>query len=132
VQTLEEAIAVLVIEDDQVVQSMIEETLIDEGFVPSIAASGEEGVTILQGSRGKYRALVTDIKLIGQTDGWKVAKRAREMEPELPVIYVTGASAGQWSSCGVPNSILLTKPFAPGQLTTAIAQLLNTTGTGSM
>jgi hypothetical protein len=27
---------------------------------------------------------------------------------------------------GVPNSILLTKPFAPAQLVTAVAQLLNT------
>jgi hypothetical protein len=26
----------------------------------------------------------------------------------------------------VPNSILLTKPFAPAQIVTAVAQLLNT------
>jgi CheY-like chemotaxis protein len=125
VLALEQAIGVLVIEDDQDVQGMIEETLTDGGFEPSIAASGEEAVTILQGSKGKYRALVTDITLRGQTDGWEVAKRAREIEPELPVVYMTGAKAGEWPSHGVPNSVLLTKPFAPAQLITAIAQLLN-------
>jgi hypothetical protein len=39
---------------------------------------------------------------------------------------MTGAAAEQWASHGVPNSILLTKPFAPAQLVTALSQLLNT------
>jgi hypothetical protein len=38
---------------------------------------------------------------------------------------MTGAAADQWASHGVPNSILLTKPFAPAQLVTAVSQLLN-------
>jgi hypothetical protein len=44
------------------------------------------------------------------------------------VIYMTGAAADQWPVQGVPNSILLAKPFAPAQLVTAISQLLNTGG----
>jgi CheY-like chemotaxis protein len=58
-------------------------------------------------------------------DGWDVARRAREMEPEFPVVYMTGDSADDWASKGVPKSILLNKPFAPAQLITAISQLLN-------
>ena len=38
---------------------------------------------------------------------------------------MTGARADDYGSQGVPNSILLTKPFAPAQLVTAVAQLLN-------
>jgi len=38
---------------------------------------------------------------------------------------VTAASADKWAANGVPNSILLTKPFAPAQLVTAVSQLLN-------
>jgi hypothetical protein len=37
---------------------------------------------------------------------------------------MTGASANQWPSRGVPNSILLEKPFAPAQLVTAVSELL--------
>jgi len=44
---------------------------------------------------------------------------------ELPVVYMTGDCGDQWASCGVPNSVLLSKPFAPSQVTTAVAQLLN-------
>jgi hypothetical protein len=38
---------------------------------------------------------------------------------------MTGAASDQWTSHGVPNSILLQKPFAPAQLVTAISNLLN-------
>ena len=73
-----------------------------------------------------YRALVTDIRLRGTMDGWEVARQAREIDPEFPVVYITAAHANQWASRGVPNSVLLTKPFVPAQLVTAVAELLNT------
>jgi two-component system, cell cycle response regulator CpdR len=38
---------------------------------------------------------------------------------------MTGAADDAWTSQGVPNSILLQKPFAPAQLVTAVPQLLN-------
>jgi len=38
---------------------------------------------------------------------------------------MTGDSADEWASKGVPNSILITKPFAPVQLVTAVSRLLN-------
>jgi DNA-binding response OmpR family regulator len=123
---VEDKLVILVIEDDQSIQTIVEDALTEAGFEPAIAASGEEAVTLLQGGKTKYRALVSDINLLGRIDGWEVAKQAREIDPEFPVIYVTGAAAEQWASHGVPNSILLTKPFAPAQLVTAVSQLLNT------
>jgi len=122
---LEELPIILVVEDDDAVQGLVEEALVDGGFQPAIAASGEEAVTLLMGRLTKYRALVTDVNLLGTMDGWGVAKRAREIDPEFPVVYMTGARADDYGSQGVPNSILLTKPFAPAQLVTAVSQLLN-------
>ena len=116
---------ILVVEDDHSVQSIVEDALSDGGFEPAIAASGEEAVTLLKGGSIKYRALVTDVNLLGRINGWEVAKRAREIDPNFPVVYMTGASADEYGSHGVPNSILLTKPFAPAQLVTAVSQLLN-------
>jgi DNA-binding response OmpR family regulator len=121
----EALVIVLVVEDDQLIQGMVEEALTEGGFQSSIAATGEEAVTLLQSDREKYRALVTDINLLGRLEGWEVARRAREINPEMPVVYMTGGAAEQWASRGVPNSILLNKPFAPAQLVTAVSQLLN-------
>jgi len=122
---LDDLLVVLVVEDDAPVQTIVEEALTDGGFEPAIAASGEEAVTLLMGIKGKYRALVTDVQLRGVMDGWEVAKRAREIDPEFPIVYMTGGHAAEWPSHGVPNSILLIKPFAPAQLVTAVSQLLN-------
>jgi CheY-like chemotaxis protein len=81
---------------------------------------------LLDKAGGKYRARVTDINLgRGQIDGWEIARHAREIDPEFPVVYVSGDSAEAWASKGVPNSIMLAKPFAPAQLVTAVSQLLN-------
>jgi CheY-like chemotaxis protein len=123
-----EELLVLVIEDDRVTQSLVDDALRDGGYEPAVASSGEEAITLLKGGQAKYRVLVTDINLAGRIDGWDVARVAREMDPTFPVVYITGAAADQWAVQGVPNSILLTKPFAPAQLVTAISNLLNTGG----
>ena len=115
---------VLVIEDDQNIQSFLEDALRDGGFEPAIAGSGEEAVTLLRAFRSKYAALVTDSRLLGRIDGWRVAQAAREVDPAFPVVYITGAASGDWPVLGVPDSILLIKPFAPERLLTAVSQLL--------
>jgi DNA-binding response OmpR family regulator len=116
---------VLVVEDDQLIQDFVVETLRDGGFEASIASSGEDALSLLQGHKGKCRALVTDINILGKMDGWEVAQHAREIEPDFPVVYMSGAAAADWTSKGVPNSIMLTKPFAPAQLLTAVSNLMN-------
>jgi DNA-binding response OmpR family regulator len=116
---------ILVIEDDEAIQTVVEDALSEAGFEPAIAASGEEALTLLKGTRSIYRALVLDISLRGRVDGWEVAQQAREIDPEFPVVYMSGKSAAEWPSKGVPNSIMLEKPFAPAQLVTAVSQLLN-------
>ena len=118
--------AILVTEDEDGIQAIIEEALTDAGFDPAIAPSGEEAVTLLRADKDQFQALVTDINLRGRMDGWEVARHAREINPDLPVIYISGASGADWPSKGVPGSILVQKPFAPAQLVTAVSQLMNT------
>ena len=123
---MENQLLILVVEDDQLVQSVVEDCLSEGGFEAVISSSGENAVELLDAAEGKYRALVTDIDLRpGKLDGWHVARHAREIDPDFPVVYMTGAEADDWASRGVPNSIMLAKPFAPAQLITAVSQLLN-------
>jgi DNA-binding response OmpR family regulator len=117
---------ILVVEDEDAVQALIEDALADGGFAAEILASGEEALTLFTGGQKNYAALVTDVNLKGRMSGWDVARQIREATPGCPVIYTTGAAADEWASQGVPNSILLQKPFAPAQLVTAISNLLNT------
>ena len=122
---MQELVAILVVEDDRLIQGMVEEALADAGYEPAMTTSGDEAATLLREHEGKYRALVTDIDLGGGLDGWGVAKRAREIDPAFPIVYMSGGHAEDWASKGVPNSIMLAKPFAPAQLVTAVSNLLN-------
>jgi CheY-like chemotaxis protein len=116
---------ILVAEDNGLLRTLVAATLSDAGFAAALVASGEEALALLTGHSGKYRALVTDINLSGKIDGWEVAHRAREIDPAFPIVYMSGAQAEHWGSKGVPNSVILAKPFAPAQLVTALAHLLN-------
>ena len=117
-------ILLLVVEDEALIRLELEGALHEGGYATESESSGEAAIGKLE-ANSPVRALVTDINLIGERTGWDVARRARELFPDLPVIYVTSAASEEWSSQGVPKSILIQKPFAPSQIITAIAQLLN-------
>jgi CheY-like chemotaxis protein len=70
-------------------------------------------------------AIITDIQLRTGPNGWEVARLARELISDIPIIYATGDSAHEWSSKGVPKSVVIAKPFSPAQLTAAVSTLLN-------
>ena len=123
---MDDVVMILVVEDDQLIEAMVKEALSDGGFESAIIASGEEAITLLRGNKSQYRVVVTDINLLGKLDGWVVARVAREIDSTMPVIYMTGTHGEEWASKGVPNSVLLVKPFAPAQIVTAISSLLNT------
>lgn len=52
----------------------------------------------------------------------------RSVNPTLPVIYVSGDAADDWASLGVPNSMMISKPFVMPQIITGLATLLNAGG----
>lgn len=117
---------ILVVEDQEAIQAMVEDALVEGGFQIALVRTGEEAITLLKGGLTSYRAVVTDVNLLGRIDGWEVARAARKVDPHFPVVYMTGGAADKWPVLGVPNSILLQKPFAPAQVVAAVSQLLNT------
>lgn len=119
------SILVLIAEDEAEIRSILQIAFEEGGFDVVLVATGEEAVEALDAQGEELRAVVTDIKLGGNTSGWDVARHARELKADMPVVYMTGSEGRDWASLGVPNSILITKPFAPSQVLTAVSQLLN-------
>lgn len=120
------SILVFVVEDEPLIQDLIEEALHEGGFAVEKASNAEDAIKLLDQKGADYRAVVTDIKLGSSTVlGWDVARHAREINAEVPVVYMTGDSGHEWAANGVPNSILIQKPFAPAQIVTAVSQLIN-------
>lgn len=114
---------ILVVEDEALIRMHVVDALRDGGFIVEEAANGISAIAQIDAAT-TFQGLITDIRLGNGPDGWTVAHHARQKFPNLAVVYVTGDSAGDWSAEGVPNSIILQKPFAEAQLIAAISGLL--------
>jgi CheY-like chemotaxis protein len=116
---------VLIVDDEPLIAIMVRETFEDAGFEVREAIDASEAAGEVAELAGRLAALVTDIRLGVGPDGWAVARDARGRLPALPVVYMTGDSAADWTALGVPHSILVQKPFVGAQILAAVTALMN-------
>jgi len=119
------SILLLLAEDEPLLHMILEEGLQEAGFEIVFAASGVAALNELEADAVRFRAVLTDIRLGTGPSGWDVGRRARELIADMPIVYMTGDSGYEWASKGVPNSILIRKPFVVPQIVMAISSLLN-------
>lgn len=81
--------SVLLVEDELLVREVAAEDLREAGFDVTPANDGDEALSLLRDGQ-RFDLLFTDIRMPGATDGWELARQARELIPELKVIYATG------------------------------------------
>ena len=112
---------VLVVEDEVLVSEMICDALTEDGFEVHVSATADEALQYLSGH--SVDVLFTDIDLPGTMDGGLLARCAREMKPDLPVVYASGKAPGLRHVSKVPGSIFLQKPYDPDQACTLLARL---------
>jgi DNA-binding response OmpR family regulator len=124
------ALLLLLVEDEALLRDMLEAGLSDGGFEIALAINGKQGLARLEANAAQFKAVITDIKMGDGPDGWEIGRRARELVSDMPVIYMSGDSGHDWSSKGVPNSVMLPKPFAIAQLVTAVSTLMNDAAAG--
>jgi CheY-like chemotaxis protein len=111
---------ICLVEDEMLLRETTREDLEDLGYEVIAAVTCEEAWTLL--SEGtKVHCLLTDIRTPGPIDGWELARRARELRPELGVIYVSGYSGGE--ARPVNGGIFLPKPYHLRDLERALANL---------
>ena len=116
---------VLIVDDEPLIASLAEVTFEDAGFDVRLAINAAEAVALISDLDRRLSALVTDIKLGAGPNGWAVAMDARTRLPSLPVVFMTGDSAADWTAFGVPRSVLVQKPFVGAQILAAVTGLMN-------
>lgn len=116
---------ILVVEDEPLIGLSVQDGLEEAGYDVRLMTDAIQALHELESAAEALSALVTDIRLQDDKDGWQVARRARELNPLLPVVYMSGDSAVDHTSQGVPQSIMVQKPFAPAQIVTAVSTLIN-------
>ena len=106
---------VLLVEDESEVRELIEEAFAERGLEVRAAATDQEAYDLLASDAHAYDLLIADINLGSGTTGFDVARRARQLNPQLSVIYITGHAA-HLDRFGVEGAVMFPKPFNPREL----------------
>jgi two-component system OmpR family response regulator len=106
--------------DDDMISRIVNCSILRE-YVFSIleASSFSEACRMIERT-SELAALVTDIDLGSDDDGFEVARRARATHPDLPVIYMSGTDFARFDHEGVQDSRFVPKPFDPNQIARAL------------
>jgi len=112
---------VLVVEDEPDLRELLVEHLIDAGFDVVDTDIGHAAMSIIDSGR-PIDVLFTDIRLPGSLDGWQIAQHARDIYPDVHVIYAS-AYSGDFAA-QLPNSLYVKKPYSPLAIVVEIKQRL--------
>ncbi|MEY9783148.1 CheY-like chemotaxis protein [Sinorhizobium fredii] len=88
-----EPTVILLAEDEALLRLDFKQALTEVGFDVVAVSTGGEAIARLNAEDSSIRGLITDIRFHESPDGWDVARHAREIDPEMPVVYVSGDSA---------------------------------------
>lgn len=116
--------AILVVEDDEELRPLLVSVLEDEGYQVEDAHNGERAVQI---AREKFFDLIiTDIRMEGM-DGLETAEAIHRIQPDVPLIVVTGYAQNDVPTRAVRQGALdyLRKPFQLRQLLKSVEEALN-------
>nr|WP_218961271.1 response regulator [Pseudomonas syringae] len=116
---------ILVVDDEPAVRLLITELLEDLGYIVLQAERGADALTILQ-SKAAIDLLITDVGLPGGMNGRQVADAARDVRPDLKILFVTGyaENAALAHDTLEPGMHVLPKPFAIAELIGRVTELL--------
>lgn len=114
---------ILVVEDEFLIRLTLVEALSDEGYDVLEAESGDAALPILQ-SDPSIRVLLTDIQLPGTLDGTRLAHRARETRPTLPVLFMTGRPDPAVEAAAAPHDGYIAKPYSLTEICEAVRRLV--------
>ncbi len=111
---------ILLAEDEMLIRELAAEDLEEAGYEVVTTATGDEALALLEGGT-RFDVLFTDIRMPGQVDGLELARRARTLLPDLPVIYATGCDAPQIALSLREHCIR--KPYVIDEVLRALAAL---------
>jgi DNA-binding response OmpR family regulator len=101
---------VLVVEDDPHVRMMLDELLQDRGLKVMTVGDDRSAYQALSKNGAGFRVLLTDINLGGETDGFDVARRARSLNADIAVIFITG-NPNESDRFKTGDGVMLHKPL---------------------
>ena len=125
VRVADAGVRVLLVEDENTVRRVLKRQLTQAGFsvtAASESASAERALKV----DGPFDLMVSDIVMPGDLQGPALARRLRETDPDLPVIFLSGypQEATVHGNGVLADDVMLMKPVSRDDLLRAISKVL--------
>ncbi|QSE98051.1 response regulator transcription factor [Fulvivirga lutea] len=106
---------ILLVEDDPNLGQILKEYLELKGYHIQLARDGEQGKTMF--AKGKYNLCLLDV-MMPKIDGFELGSTIREIDEEVPIIYLTAKSMKEDTIKGfkIGADDYITKPFSMEEL----------------
>jgi DNA-binding NtrC family response regulator len=107
-----ERVIILVVDDEEVIRNGIKRVLEGDRFEVETCSSGHKAIERLQ--EREYGLIITDLKMPGM-DGIEVLKAVKALQPDIPVILITGFASIDTAVEAMKNGATeyIPKPFTP-------------------
>jgi DNA-binding response OmpR family regulator len=114
----------LVVEDEEMVRRMLQALLEIHHYRILLAQNGAEALEQYQLHQSEIQFVVTDI-MIPNWDGFNLISNLKAINPELPIIAISGALIHEETALAKGADCFLAKPFNLETLLSRISALLN-------
>lgn len=117
-------IKIIVVDDEQIVLSLVRDTLEDLGYEVETLSSAPEALQRI--AAGEYDLIITDIRM-PHMDGIELVRRAREIHPEMSVIFMTGYANLNTAKDAIKHGAAdyIMKPFELHEMRQAVQQTIH-------
>ncbi len=117
---------VLVVEDNHSVREVASAMIEDMGFEVITAASGAEGLALIE-SDAVIDLVISDVIMAGGMNGPELARKALKVRPDLKLLFMSGYAPGSVRQMqDLPDTIeLVNKPFTRSDLTGKVLKALS-------
>ncbi|MDB6039569.1 MAG: sensor histidine kinase response regulator, and, putative heme-binding [Verrucomicrobiales bacterium] len=117
---------VLLVEDGEIVRTLLTEVLASNGYNVLEACDGEEALRMAQEHNDTIDLLITDL-VMPKISGRSLADRLHALRPEMLVLFISGYTDDEVVRHGKmdASAAFLQKPFRPDALITRVRSLLD-------
>jgi CheY-like chemotaxis protein len=120
---------ILIADDEAIVRTSLDGILKKGGrYETDFALDGEEAVAKIRSEL--YDAVLLDLEM-PKINGYDVLARAREIHPDLPVIFLTGKADVKKVAASIAKERLsgfIEKPFSPNEVLEVISKAISKAG----
>ncbi|HEX8573950.1 MAG TPA: response regulator [Allosphingosinicella sp.] len=113
---------ILLVDDDDDVRNVAAAMVAELGYEVTTAAAAREALGLLEG--GRFQLMVTDVAMPGM-NGVELAARARELAPDMPILFASGYADVQTFGAELSDEAVLRKPFRISEVAARIHHLID-------